>query len=1155
MCLAQTSAPPVDLISVKTVSPEAASIGKFGNIPVSMATGVSEISIPIYTIEIAGIVLPVSLNYHSSGIRVDEVSSSVGIGWALTGTGMISRNLIGLPDETPTNGYISAPAATDVAMAGSGSSTYRQYLFNVHSNLADAEPDVFQYSFLGQAGKFIFRHDGSVMQIPASNNIIQFTGGNFVITDVNGIKYIFDQKQSASSTQDNLAYTSEWMLTKLIAANSIDTVFFTYETACNTSYSQIVNGTFTIGMTDGSCGMQDAGGNSYATFSASLGTQAKDYYQTITHNESYIKEIKWRGGKLSFTNICDRQDVRGSGERLSEIGMFAEKNGVYTQTKRWKMNQSYFFSNPYSTTVSDEKLYRLRLDSVSMLSVGSAVQPSVYRMEYDTGMMAPRESFATDRWGYNNGKFSQRGTMAMQSTIYNMNYYSFGSANRETDSSAILACTLKKIQYPTKGTSVFDYEPHRYKTNLTSKSPQSASCFVTGGVQVSNTTTFSVSTNATYFTCTPYISKTNTSQGFTDRPRIIIKDVATGDTVFSRIETPASLGNEGIAYNPGIIAITLQPSHTYKIDINIYTTNSSVNANITLNWIDTTSAIPDVKKGGGLRVKKITNYDLNGRFLNRQTYEYGDSGIGVILTPQYYQDINFEKVVSRVGCTGGTLNGTCVDFYEEDPSINPIGYSYIFHSNSIYPTTQYTGSPVLYRKVTKYEVDSVGIPNGKRVLYYDIYQDGSTISNNGVSDPLPSEYFVNGIYLISNNWKNGYQTGEDIYKYISGNYILQSRKRISYRIAKADQEFVLKIKPRYRSSGCESVLSYEASCYAVPITSGVMLPTIVSDSIFDDAGNFFSKIEAMDFNSNLLINSRQRVESNGDTLLETVQYPSELAVSGNVFQKMVTRNILSPKIKEQKLVNGNNVTTITRNYVDYFGDSKLFLPLNTEVKIGSYSSEVRARFNYFDQFGNIAQQQKDSDVFNSVIWDYRSTLPIAKVSNAALADIAYTSFEADGNGSWTGIIPANISSGSGVTGINTYSLTTAGLTKTALTSSLSYVVSYWSKNGPYTVAGTSPILTGRSVVRAGNSWTYYEHLVTGVTSIKVAGTGAIDELRLFPSTAQMETFCYAPGIGIISKTDSKGLTAYYEYDGLGRLQVVRDQDNNILQTLDYNFKQ
>jgi hypothetical protein len=52
-------------------SPDAAALGKYGNIPVSPYTGVPNISIPLYTIKSGDLTMPVSLSYHSSGNKVE----------------------------------------------------------------------------------------------------------------------------------------------------------------------------------------------------------------------------------------------------------------------------------------------------------------------------------------------------------------------------------------------------------------------------------------------------------------------------------------------------------------------------------------------------------------------------------------------------------------------------------------------------------------------------------------------------------------------------------------------------------------------------------------------------------------------------------------------------------------------------------------------------------------------------------------------------------------------------------------------------------------------------------------------------------------------------------------------------------------------------
>jgi hypothetical protein len=86
--------------------PNAASLGLFGQIPVSHFTGIADINIPLYTIQMKEIQLPLVLRYHVGSIKPDIVPGWTGLGWALEAGGSITRIVHGRKDET-TRQHIS----------------------------------------------------------------------------------------------------------------------------------------------------------------------------------------------------------------------------------------------------------------------------------------------------------------------------------------------------------------------------------------------------------------------------------------------------------------------------------------------------------------------------------------------------------------------------------------------------------------------------------------------------------------------------------------------------------------------------------------------------------------------------------------------------------------------------------------------------------------------------------------------------------------------------------------------------------------------------------------------------------------------------------------------------------------------------------------
>ncbi|HLZ86162.1 MAG TPA: hypothetical protein VKQ52_02930, partial [Puia sp.] len=120
-----------------------------------------------------------------------------------------------------------------------------------------------------------------------------------------------------------------------------------------------------------------------------------------------------------------------------------------------------------------------------------------------------------------------------------------------------------------------------------------------------------------------------------------------------------------------------------------------------------------------------------------------------------------------------------------------------------------------------------------------------------------------------------------------------------------------------------------------------------------------------------------------------------------------------------------------------------------------------------------------------------------------------------------------------------------------------YILSYWSRDGGVNLSGVT--LVGTRTGPTKNGWTYYEHTITAVVggSVTLGASSAktIDELRLYPVSAQMTTFTHTPLIGITSRCSENNTVTYFNYDAFDRLRFIRDADGNIVKTMDYHYQQ
>lgn len=448
-------------------APNTSAFIRYGVYEVNLFTGVPDISIPLYEVQAGDLKVPVSLKYHASGIKITDNASWVGLGWSINAGGLISRKLMGGPDELQGN-YLSGAHILKAADIDPFTQTGLDVLNLIRNGSYDMEPDIFAYNMPGHSGSFFFNQRDSYKPVlmPYEPVVINKTIANsqisFDLLDETGAKYKFGatavESSNAYSGSTNTYAKTAWMLEQMVSSNYRDTINFTYTSRSGqTAYDEmdyiIVNDNVSKFTTDPGYNY-DQGMSYNTTYSANTTQQLSN-------------EITFPNGKLVFEqSTADRQDSYLGDKLLTGIKVYNinSATGQYQVLKQIKFYQSYFYN---------DFTYRLRLDSMAVMDKGGIVM-EMYRFEYNTDVQLPRKiSKSRDYWGYYNGKTNNTlvpriqipftaGGATGNSTI------TIGSSTdngRDPDPAFMQAYMLKKIYYPTGGYTEFEFETNKYQDN------------------------------------------------------------------------------------------------------------------------------------------------------------------------------------------------------------------------------------------------------------------------------------------------------------------------------------------------------------------------------------------------------------------------------------------------------------------------------------------------------------------------------------------------------------------------------------------------------------------------------------------------------------------------------------------------------------------
>ncbi|WP_321439180.1 hypothetical protein [uncultured Bacteroides sp.] len=502
----------------KTVlSPNASSLGLYGEIPVSCFTGTPSINIPLYEFKSGDFSFPISLSYHASGVRPDQHPGWTGLGWSLNAGGVISRIVNDMPDESNNNKYDNGVGKNAGyyyyhEVLNRADWNQREYLRSVaqsdSSILKDTESDKYSFDFMGYHGNFYIDASGQwkvqcdkSVEVRFSGNFINipFIAGStrgitygyspsfegFTLITEDGTQYIFGGSDTAieysidffNQHNDDWIATS-WYLTKIINPNK-DEINLTYERGdfinqmyisvhqVLGSYAESSGGIFNL--LDPDCSYSES-----ASINSSYQGKliAPVYLKNIILPNARVDLLRGISTELRYDKITyDWKYLQwyraGASPFLPYLSQENNNDRNYLECLdklKWQKlnciqiyNNENFLIRRFEFSYNNNSSQRLLLKTLQETSGNNPdntiTSGKKYSFEYNQPDSLP---------AYLANKTDHWGFYNNTYAQLDSNYYT----HREPNASVLQYGILNKIIYPTGGYTRFVFEPHTYRKQL-----------------------------------------------------------------------------------------------------------------------------------------------------------------------------------------------------------------------------------------------------------------------------------------------------------------------------------------------------------------------------------------------------------------------------------------------------------------------------------------------------------------------------------------------------------------------------------------------------------------------------------------------------------------------------------------------------------------
>ncbi|QMW02852.1 RHS repeat domain-containing protein [Spirosoma foliorum] len=445
-------------------SPTVAALGRYGEYPVSMYTGLPSIEIPIHEFKVGTLTVPIKLTYHASGLKVNDLASWVGMGWSLQTGGLITRNVLSRPDEqdTPTTGVLNRSIVSPTYDPSCPTDATDLPISNLATNLVDSQRDLFAYRTPAGSNTFILPTLSSpVFLSPEPVSLTASSGlSSFTLVDASGTQFRYADAETTftnpTSSNAYASFTSAWHLSEIVSLNSSERAIYTYTSALNQPSAPEPTDTWVV--------LANLSESSPSVSGIQTGISSQTHRNASVQVGTRLpNEIQFPGGKLRF--VLEAQARPDGGYALDYIDLMSYDitSGDYALIKRF----DFQYVNKNRTDGSSVTF----LDQIQLLQNDGATSLGAYTFTYNATPLSAAGGNAKDFWGYYNGQLSTT-LLAKQSFVIQENAnnpsvttFTIGDANRDPNESLMKAWVLQSIRYPTGGSTQFDFETNRYNDN------------------------------------------------------------------------------------------------------------------------------------------------------------------------------------------------------------------------------------------------------------------------------------------------------------------------------------------------------------------------------------------------------------------------------------------------------------------------------------------------------------------------------------------------------------------------------------------------------------------------------------------------------------------------------------------------------------------